>query len=188
MRREVIKKINNAEKDFFDIDTDNKVAKVPLHFETVDDIFDSAFLVKTPVFNDDFNGFLESIIGLVPPQYKIALDISFDSTGDYTTEELREIFRRNLELKARSFKESIRNSNHLAYALIAAGFLTFVAMMVIGRLWNAENFWHDVFFYFLDITTTVLFWEAAGILFVENREKRRGVKSYIDRFESISFN
>ena len=60
-------------------------------------------------------------------------------------------------------------------------------MVVIGRLWAEESFWHEVFFYFLDIATTVLFWEAAGILLVENREQRLIAVSYRERLSGIVF-
>lgn len=187
MRRVDRNKINNVEKEFFETDEDNKVAKVHLHFEMVNDIFDSSFLAGTPVFNEEFSEQVKSIFNLVPRQYEIALEISFDSTGDFNSEELREIFRKNLRLSAGSYRESLQKNNHLAYVLVAAGFLSFIMMMVIGWLWNEENFWHDVFFYILDISTTVLFWEAAGILLVENREKRMAAKSYNERFKSIDF-
>ena len=60
-------------------------------------------------------------------------------------------------------------------------------MMLISRLWTEGGFWHDVYFYFLDIATTVLFWEAAGILLVENREHRAMVRAYRERFSAIEF-
>ena len=63
----------------------------------------------------------------------------------------------------------------------------FIVMMIIKGLWETDNFWHEIFFYILDITTTVLFWEAAGILLVENQESRITYKSYSKKFNEIIF-
>ena len=118
---------------------------------------------------------------------QLTLDITFDDMDGYTSEQLDDIFKKNLSLSASTLLHSVRFRDNIAIGLIAAGIVSFIVMMLISRLWENENFWHDVFFYFFDIATTVLFWEAAGILLVETREHRGTVKAYRERFESISF-
>ena len=106
----------------------------------------------------------------------------------YTSEKLNSIFRKNMLLSGRKFAAALKENNRLAYGLLFWGAVFFILMMLIDRTWNTEALWHDLFFYLLDIATTVLFWEAAGLMLVENREMRSKVRSYLERFSSIDFN
>lgn len=185
MKSNGLRDYEHIENEFFGID--GGTAKVRLHFEKPDEVFDANCLSKTPVLNDDFDEWLQSAFEMVPSKYKLALEISFDDMDGYTQEQLSEIFRKNLLLSARTIGQSVRKRDRLAVGLISAGLIAFIVMMLISRLWEAESLWHEVFFYFLDIATTVLFWEAAGILLVENREHRIKAKAYRERFASIRF-
>ena len=118
---------------------------------------------------------------------KLRADGPIASKFIYTEEALRDIFRKNLLLSGNSHFQAVRSRYHIAYGLIAAGILSFITMMLLGRVWEIDSFWHDIFFYFLNIATTVLFWEAAGILLVETREHRSIFRGYRERFSSISF-
>ena len=175
------------EKEFFDIDEETGTAKVCLHFVSPHELLDGNCMSKTALFNDDFEEWLQSAFAMIPSKYRIALEITFDDMAGYTPDQLTDIFRKNLMLSARSLFQSIRSRDRIALGLIAAGVLSFIAMMLFGRLWEAGSFWHEVFFYFLDIATTVMFWEAAGILLVENREHRATMKAFRERFDSIRF-
>ena len=185
--RKIIKDPGQIVKDFFDIDEAAETAKVRLHFDSPKEIFDVNCMSKTPIFSDDFDEWLQSAFVMIPSKYKLALDITFDDMDGYTSEQLDDIFKKNLSLSVSTLLHSVRFRDGIAIGLIAAGIVSFIVMMLAGRLWDNESFWHDVFFYIFNIATTVLFWEAAGILFVETREHRRTVKAYRERFESISF-
>ena len=187
MKNNVRRDFKQIEKEFFDVEDETGTAKVCLHFGSPHEVLDSNCLSKTPLFNDDFDEWLQSAFAMIPSKYRIALEITFDDMVGYTPDQLKDIFRKNLMLSARTLFQSIRSRDRIAVGLMAAGALSFIAMMLIGRLWEAGSFWHEVFFYFLDIATTVLFWEAAGILLVENREHRVTMKAFRERFESIRF-
>ena len=185
MKNQAFRDFALIENEFFDIE--EGIASVRLHFGSPDEIFDVNCLSKIPIFNDDFDEWLQSVFRMIPSKYQIALEISFDDMNGFSREQLDDIFRKNLMLAARSASQSVQRRNYIAVGLIGAGLFSFIAMMLTGKLWNDESFWHEVFFYFLDIATTVLFWEAAGILLVENREHRIMAKAYWERFSSISF-
>ena len=187
MKNNVRRDFKQIEKEFFDVDDETGTAKVCLHFGSPHEVLDSNCLSKTPIFNDNFDEWLQYAFAMIPLKYRIALEITFDDMVGYTPDQLKDIFRKNLMLSARTLFQSIRSRDRIAVGLMAAGALSFIAMMLIGRLWEAGSFWHEVFFYFLDIATTVLFWEAAGILLVENREHRVTMRAFRDRFESIRF-
>lgn len=187
IKKSMLKQYEQIGRDFFDINEVDQTATIRLHFESPQEVFDMNCLSKTPIFNDDFDEWLRSAFEMVPGKYQIALDFSFDDMGGYTPEELKEIFDKNLMLSARMLFQTVRTRDHIAFGLIAAGLLSFLVMMLIQSLWITESFLREGFFYFLDIATTVLFWEAAGILLVENREHRVTMKAYRQRFTSICF-
>ena len=182
-----VKDFEHIERDFFDIDEATGEATVKLHFDRPSAIFDNNCLSKVPIFSDDFDDWLRASFDLIPSKYQIALKISFYDMEGYSPAELHSVFVKNLMLSAKTHLQSVRRRDRIAYRLIGAGLLSFVGMMLISKLWVTESFWHEVFFYFLDIVTTVLFWEAAGILFVENREHRATVHGYRERCTSIEF-
>lgn len=185
MKSKALMDFEQIENEFFDITGD--IAIVRLHFENPDEVFDVNCLSRTPIFNDDFDDWLQSAFEMIPSKYKIQLEISFDDMGGYTPDQLDDIFSNNLLLSARTLTQSIHRRDNIAIGLMIAGVVSFIAMMLISKLWETESFWHEVFFYFLDIATTVLFWEAAGILLVETREHRVTVKAYRERFASVRF-
>ena len=187
MKNKILEDFENIEKEFFDIDEAGETARVCLHFASPDEIFDVNCISKIPIFNDDFDEWLQSAFEMIPSRYRINLEVTFDDMGGYTSAELDELFKKNLLLSGKSIAQSIKFRKHIAISLIIAGVISFIAMVLIGNLWTDEGIWHDVFFYLLDIATTVLFWEAAGILLVENREHHITLKAYGERFASVSF-
>ena len=187
VRKSIVLGFEHIEREFFDVDEAAGEAGIRLRFEKPEDIFDTNCLSKTPIFSDDFDEWLMTSFEMIPAKYRIALDISFDDPGDYTPEMLQDIFRKNLLFSARSHFQSVRTRDRIACGLIAAGVAAFAVMMLVGRLWGAESFWHEMFFYLLDIATTVLFWEAAGILLVESRKQRAIVRGYRERFSTVVF-
>ena len=182
-----VKNYERVEEDFFDIDEDAGEARIVLRFASPEDIFNTNCLSNTPIFSDEFKDWLRASFEIIPSKYQIALDISFDDPGEYTEEELQDIFRKNLLLTAKSHFQAVRSRFHIAYGLIAAGLVSFIIMMLFGRLWGDGSFWQEIVFYLLDIVTTAFLWEAASILLVETREDLALLKGYRERFSSIVF-
>ena len=187
MKKGILRESEQIESDFFDIDETTKMANVCLHFESPDDIFDSNWQSKIPIFNDDFYEWLQYAFSRIPRKYKIAMEITFDDMGGYTSDQLNEIFRKNLLFSGKAAVRKVRSNNFIAIGLIVTGVFFLIAMMLLGQVWVTESFWHEIFFYFLDIVTTVLFWEAVCVLAVEGREHRATAKAYRERFGSICF-
>ena len=187
MIRRADNKVENIERDFFKVDEETGAAIVRLHFERPEEMFDLSCESEIPIFNDDFNERLTSTFAIIPEKYPISLEIAFDDMGDYAQDELKQIFRKNCLFSARSLSESVHKRDRLAFALLFAGFISFALMILIHHLWGGEGILHEMFFYLLDIATTVLFWEAVGILLVETREHRAIVREYRERFSSVQF-
>ncbi|MBR4500299.1 MAG: hypothetical protein IKP22_00195 [Clostridia bacterium] len=185
--RQLFRQFDQIEKEFFEIDNAGKSAVVHLLFQSPEAIFDPTCRSKTPVFASDFRETLQSAFEMIPKGLQISLEIAFEDTGDYSGDKMQDIFRKNLLFISKSIVQSIRARNRIALLLFIAGLVFFVGMIMIGHLWETESFWHEVFFYFLDIATTVLFWEAAGIFLVEKKERTAQAREYLERLVNIRF-
>lgn len=183
----LLEEYKSIENDFFEIDHENKIAKVEIDYDKPSDIYDKNCLTKTPLFSDDFDEWVKTVFDLVPNKYKIDLTVRFSDMENETEESLKRSFEKNIMLQFKSVREEKRSRDFLAYGLLVFGAVFFVAMMLVGRLWAEESIGHDIFFYIFDIFTTVLFWEAAGILLVQNREWNKRMRDYGTRFTSVRF-
>ena len=187
MSKNKFEEYKEIEREFYAFDDENKIVKMELEFDSPQDIIYTNLKSKVPVFTDDFNLWITDSIKFIPKDYKLNLYIEFADMNGYKEEELETIFKKNIILNFKTKNRETNNKNKIALALILFGMLFFIVMMIIKGLWETDNFWHEIFFYILDITTTVLFWEAAGILLVENQESRITYKSYSKKFNEIIF-
>ena len=185
--KDKIRNLINIENDFFDLDNENKIANMKLEFETPDEIFDKNSITKIPIFSDDFSDWLKVAFEYTPKNYKINLDISFNDFKEYTEDDFKDIFIKNTLLEFNRSRRKNKLKNRIAYCLIFLGILFFVIMLLLSNLWKNGGLVKDIFSYMFDIATTVMFWEAATILIVENAERRNYAKSLIKKFGSIDF-
>lgn len=185
--KDFTQKFNKIEYDFFNIDKETKTATVKLEFSEPKQIFDLGCLTKLPIFTDDFVAWLSYAYSIIPKKYKLKLDVYFDNMNGYTSDQLKEIFEKNIYLIFKSNLEEIKSKNFIAYLLIGIGIVFFTSMLLIKRLWDSTNIFHDIFIYIFDIATMVTFWEAVGILLIKDTEKRQHMKSIKDRFVGINF-
>ncbi len=180
-------KFENIENEFFELDHENKKALMKLEFEKPSDIFDKNAITKMPVLSDDFFEWFKSAFGYAPKRYKIDLVITFDNLENYSEEELKNIFFKNLILEGKKALEDNGSKNKIALSLIGIGILFLVGMILLKGLWTDGGIFGEIVSYIFDIATTVTIWEALTILIVENKEKRDLAKNFIKKFDSISF-
>lgn len=174
----------NIEKEFFEIDETEKLAKVNLHFDKVSDILDKNYLSKTPVFSDEFNDWILSALNLIPSKYKIDLKISFDDYENYDKDELNKVFGKNILLDAKSKLSEVKSRNKIGFIFMGMGFFFLISMILITHLWTSEGLLKTIFSYVADILATVTFWEALSILVLQGRERRLEYKNLM-RFLSV---
>ena len=179
--------LKDIERSFFEIDEANKVAKIVLKYEKPDDIFDMTCISDTPVLSAEALAYIGNAFGLVSSKYKIDLTLRFDDMGDYTEEKLLKILKKNFLLEMKTKLSANQNRNRLAYLFIVSGVLFFFAMFIIGRFWDSESIWRELFFYLFDIITTVSLYEAVTILSVEREERLSVIKDLQKRFYGIHF-
>lgn len=177
----------NVENEFYELDQENKKAIMRLEFNKVSDIFDMSLITKTPMLNDVFSDWVKCSFEYAPRKYKIDLDISFSDMEGYTSEEMKDIFLKNVYLEAKKTLRNVSLKNNIAYGLIVLGVLFFIAMMLINNLVKDGGIFKDIICYIMDIATTVTFWEALTILIVETKEKGDLGRNLMKRFDSINF-
>ena len=122
-----------------------------------------------------------------PKKYKIDLNVTFDDLGEYTEEELKFIFQKNMMLEYKKMKRNEFSKNRLAYSLIGVGIVLLISTFTILSMWKNIGLIYEIFSYILDIATTVVFWEALTILLVEGRERKFYLKQIITRFDKVVF-
>ncbi len=187
MDKNILKKYADIESEFFDIDHERKIGYIKLKFGKPSDLMDVNCISKLPVFSDEFTSWLTSSMKFIPRKYKLDIDLEFEDMEGYTSERLDEIFHKNVVLAFKNSRKDSKFRNHIAVALIIAGLVFLVGMLVGQQFWIGEGFWRKGFFYLLDIATTVIFWEAATILLVESQERRLRYRNYLMRFGRIRF-
>jgi hypothetical protein len=91
----------------------------------------------------------------------------------------------NILLEYKTGRRETSRKDNLALGLITVGILSFIIMMVIGKLIPDGGLIHDIFFYISDIAATVTIWEALYILLVEDHEHRFYKRGLLRRFKEI---
>lgn len=185
-KKKIIKKFE-VEREFFDIDDENKRTIFNLEFSSPEDIFDPNLKSGVPALSDDFVEWLKEALEYSPKKYKIDLNVTFDDLGEYTEEELKFIFQKNMMLEYKKMKRNEFSKNRLAYSLIGVGIVLLISTFTILSMWKNIGLIYEIFSYILDIATTVVFWEALTILLVEGRERKFYLKQIITRFDKVVF-
>ena len=183
----LIQELKEVEGRFFELDKEKRIAHVRLRLDKASDMFDESYASKRPIMSADFLKQIGSVFRMVSPKYRIDLDIQIDDLEAYEEAELQQLFHENILLEHETNHRESRGNNRLAIVLMAAGIVSLVLMMAIGRCWPDEGLVRDVFFYITDIAATVTIWEALEILLVENRARRIYLKGLATRFRRIAF-
>ena len=182
-----IREIRNIEKSFFEIDEEEKAAKIVLKYDKQEDLFDPVYVSDPPVLNRDPVDHIMGAFSLVSSEYKVDLTLRFNELDDGHEKKLRDCIKKNLMLEVKTRESASRRRDRLAYAFIIAGVVCFFAMLMISSFWKSESAWRELFFYMFDIKTTVSRYEAVTILSVEKKEKLAALMDLHKRFSDIHF-
>ena len=181
------KQYQDLEKDFFDLDDENKIAHLQRNFESPGEMLDFNAVSKTPVMNTEFIEWLTSLFDYVPKKYKLDISVCFDDMEGFTEKELEDICRQNILLEMKIQNRKANRQNTLALTLCAIGALMIILYFSIDMIWGSEGLLKEIIMFVLEILATVPFWGAVDIFFVGNSEQREAARSFKKRFHSISF-
>ena len=181
------KEFLSIHEDFFQLDEQDKLARVDLEFEAPSEIFFSAVQAGIPVLSEDFLTWLYNAFDYLPDRYKLDINVYFSDMKGYSEGQLEEIFRKNILLVLRILGEKARRRNRLLLILCATGLAFILLSAWLNQVWKEEGTVRDIVFFIMDIIATVPFWGAMDIYLVEGSERRRTAANIKKRFNSISF-
>lgn len=181
----IIRELKGLEQRFFEPDKENNLTTVYLQYEKASELFDPKYKAKMPIITLDLMEKIKKAFKLIPYHHKLILDIEIKNAEGYTEDELLTIIEENILLEYKTGRRETSRKDNLALGLITVGILSFIIMMVIGKLIPDGGLIHDIFFYISDIAATVTIWEALYILLVEDHEHRFYKRGLLRRFKEI---
>ena len=185
--KQYYKRYLNIEKEFFELDPEQKTALVRMKYEKPSDIIDPGAVTKVPRLTSDF---LEDLIGKfdhLPSRYKMHFLITFLDMEGYSEEQMADICNDNLMLETKTRNRIAHNHNRLALYLCVTGLICILLAAWIGNIWKEESMLRNIIAYILDIVATVPFWAAMEIYFIDNSERRRTLINLSRRIDGIEF-
>ena len=182
-----MKQIANIEREFLDLDPDNKIAHIRMVFEKPGDIFYENAAAKIPIIDESFYEGIFQSFDLAPKHYKIDLEVLFSDLEEYDEAELEQIFRKNVKLASVVKLRERKDQNRLALMLCGIGLVFILISIGLEQVPFANETLKSILAYILDIMATVPFWGAMEIYLISNNEQRRFVAEKLLQFHQISF-
>lgn len=177
----------SIEKEFFEMDEENKTALIRMEFQSPDEIIKSGTISKTPMMTDEFLDDVVGMFDLVPDTYHLDLRMVFDEMGGYTKEQMTQIFDKNILLITKSRNRIAHRHNMLALYMFGIGVLLILLFVWLSNIWTKESQARTIAEFILEIVATVPFWAAMEIYFIDNSERRRTLMNLKRRFHRIEF-
>lgn len=176
-------------KKRFDVDEENKIVELGLHYDQADEILDKNIDSKVPTFNREKFAIIDEIISDFPREYKVNINIKIDDYQDYKSSELMDGFNDAVELTQYSGSRGHRKKWIQIIFLLIAGImiLDILARGVIGNWLNLEEETKDVVKEVFDITSWVFIWQAVSLMFLTPTFERRISLSMALRVNDVSF-
>ncbi|MCM1195273.1 MAG: hypothetical protein NC099_05125 [Corallococcus sp.] len=161
---------------------DGKRVTADLYFDTFEELIDQN------IGNDSvekLNGVLfdklNEVFSLIPRKYDIDVKLHIKNLGDYALEETEKIIKDNVALMSYAFELNLRRKRITGLSLLAGG----CAMLAVSYFLSKLD-WPQIIFDVINISGTLLVWEAADISLIERNLETKRAKQYIKKFKSIS--
>ncbi len=187
--RYIRKEVHDILQRYFDLDDENGIATINVHYETLSDIFiipedeSKSLIIKKDVL-DKF----DEQIKMLPNAYKVKFVIKIDDYEDYDPDEIKEVMYDNVRLTGYNVGRDLRNKTLVSLALLLVG----IVFLVIN-IWyssatdNDEGLVYLIFSEIFDVAAWVFIWEAVTKFFIERSEVRNGARLTGQRLSGIEF-
>lgn len=171
---------------YYDIDVENRVINLELHYEKASEILITDITSKEcPTFNNTVLSRVSEILGTFPLEFKVNLKIKIDDYEGYNPNKLVAAFKDSLEM----FNYGVYKSKNRRW--ITSGFLVFISICVLfTRLFLGNNNVIDangLFYEMLDIIAWAFLWEAVTIMVLQPGELQSISFDILSRLLSFSF-
>lgn len=171
-------------KKYYDVDIENKIINITLHYDKASDILDiTAANKKSPLFLHEPLEKINNLISNAPFGYKLAINFEIDDYEGYDPKNIISSFNDTLELSQYAARKHRQFKQLLSATLVLIGVLLLFFMVVSKNLmWFGNGIKAEIINEVINITAWVFVWEAVTLLFLEHSEEvkfalkiRRGV-------------
>lgn len=160
---------------------DGKKIKVRLNFDTFAELVDQSLGDDSvEKLNPTLFEKLSETFALIPRKYEIEVDVYIRDFGDYTVAEAEKIVKNNVTLMIYALALERRRKRITGLSLLGGGIVLLLASYFLGRLELPQ-----IFFDVINISGTLLVWEAADISLIERGAEMKRAKQYVRKFKDI---
>ena len=160
---------------------EGKIATVHLYYDTFSELIDQNLgNDKVEKLNDTLLNKIDEIMEILPLGYKLHVMVHIKDLGDYTLEETKRIINQNVELTVYIFAVEQKKKRIKVLSLFITGCILLLISYLLGDLE-----WPQILFDIINISGTVLLWEAANIVFIESNDDSKRAIRYLKQFKEI---
>lgn len=164
---------------YFSIDGNKMVVR--LNFDTFSELVDQSLgddgveKLNTTLFDK-----IAEVFALIPRKYKIEVNVYIRDFGDYTIGEAEKIVKNNVALMIYALALEHRRKNIAGLSLLVGG----IALLITSYFLDGLNI-PQIVFDVINISGTLLVWEAADVALIERSDEMKRVKQYVKKFKNI---
>jgi len=185
--------VNKREIDllnkYYEIDNENRIATMPLHYEKASDLINNKIISKDNyLFDYDELTLINDMIKRIPIMYKVNIDLQIDDYEDYDSKELLAGFNDAMELNQYNYQRENRFKFLKAAILLLVGIsiLFTMAYAKLNGLFGSDDR-ASVYSEILDIIGWVFIWEMVTVAFLTPSELGVNSNMFKLRVRNVSF-
>ena len=185
--------VNKREIDllnkYYEIDNENRIATMPLHYEKASDLINNKIISKDNyLFDYEELTLINDMIKRIPIMYKVNIDLQIDDYEDYDPKELLSGFNDAMELNQYNYQRENRFKFLKAAILLLVGIsiLFTMAYAKLNGLFGSDDR-ASVYSEILDIIGWVFIWEMVTVAFLTPSELGVNSNMFKLRVRNISF-
>ncbi len=171
--------VNKILSRYFTVD--GKTITVRLNFETFSELVDQTLGDNSvEKLNSVLFDKISEMFDLIPRKFKINIDVYISDFGDYAVSEAEKIVKDNVALMVYAFAMEQRRKTVTGFSLLGGG----VALLIASYFLN----WLDlpqIVFDVINISGTLLVWEAADVTLIERNSDLKRAKQYLKKLMNI---
>lgn len=174
---------------YYNVDTENKIVTMPLHYDKASDLVDNTVVSKDNfLFDYEQLTMINNRISRIPIMYNVNIEIQIDDYEDYDASKLISGFNDALELNSYNYAREKRRKWLFATITLIVG-LSLLFFMAYGKInnWFGEGNRGIVFGEVFDIIGWVFIWETVTVAFLTPSELGVNSKMFKRRVKYISF-
>ena len=159
----------------------DKVATIRLNFDDFSELVDQSIGDDgVEKLNSTLFDKLSEIFAIIPPKYKIQVEIYVKDFGNYELCEAEKIVRQNFALLIYSFDLERRRKIITGLSLLGGG----VALLLVSYFLSKLNL-PQILFDVINISGTLLVWEAANITLIERSADKKRLRQFVRKFSDV---